>query len=147
MLSLKSFGLPVCRDKSLDLPQDVVSALSFLEEFTHYSRLPRRAVERHVPSYVFDEFRITTWYYLNRLMLLFYVHTLFLGLCKYTNYYKCTGVCVVVSICFSCTVDHGNCIRRGCACAHWDSVGGASGGCALFGIRRKTTAKTLSSLK
>ena len=48
------------REKSLDLPQEVVSSLSFLEEFTHYGRLPRRAVERHVPSYIFDEFRLTT---------------------------------------------------------------------------------------
>ena len=45
------------REKSFELSQDVVSALCFLEEFTHYSYLPRKAVERHIPSYIFDEFR------------------------------------------------------------------------------------------
>ena len=47
----------LCRDKSLELSQDAVSALSFLEEFTKYGHVPRRAVERYIPSYIFDEFR------------------------------------------------------------------------------------------
>jgi len=45
------------KDKSLELSQDAVSALSFLEEFTKYGHVPRRAVERYIPSYIFDEFR------------------------------------------------------------------------------------------
>jgi len=48
------------KDKSLDLSQDVVHTLHFLEEFTHYSYLPRRAVERFIPSYIFDEFKHRT---------------------------------------------------------------------------------------
>ena len=60
LLVINPPSLTLYRDKSLDLPQDVVSTLSFLEEFIHYSRLPRRAVERHIPSYIFDEFRLTT---------------------------------------------------------------------------------------
>lgn len=45
------------KEKTLELSQEVVNALSFLEEFTFYSRLPRRAVERFIPSYIFDEFK------------------------------------------------------------------------------------------
>ena len=45
------------RDKSQELSQDVVNALYFLEEFTHYSKLPRKAIERYIPSYIFDEFK------------------------------------------------------------------------------------------
>ena len=48
------------KDKSLELPQDVVQTLHFLEEFTHYSYLPRRAVERFIPNYIFDEFKHRT---------------------------------------------------------------------------------------
>ena len=57
MLSLDDHSPLSPREKTLELSQDVVSALSFLEEFTYYSRLPRRAVERFIPSYIFDEFR------------------------------------------------------------------------------------------
>lgn len=48
------------KDKSLDLSPDVVNTLCFLEEITHYGNLPRRAVERYIPSYIFDEFRHRT---------------------------------------------------------------------------------------
>ena len=48
------------RDKPLDLSQDVIHTLYFLEEFTHYSYLPRRTVERFIPSYIFDEFKHRT---------------------------------------------------------------------------------------
>ena len=41
----------------VDLSPDVISALFFLDEFAHYSSLPQRTVERHIPSYIFDEFR------------------------------------------------------------------------------------------
>lgn len=55
---------PVCfpphREKPLELSQDVIHTLYFLEEFTHYSYLPRRTVERFVPSYIFDEFKHRT---------------------------------------------------------------------------------------
>ncbi|XP_065842936.1 WASH complex subunit 5-like isoform X2 [Oscarella lobularis] len=45
------------KDKSADLPGDVINALVFLEEMINYGKLPRKAVEVHVPGYVFDEFR------------------------------------------------------------------------------------------
>lgn len=45
------------RDKNPDLTSDTVSALSFLESFAAYGHLPRRAVERYVPTYIFDEFK------------------------------------------------------------------------------------------
>lgn len=31
-----------CREKLIDLPTEVVNALFFLEEFAHYSHMPRR---------------------------------------------------------------------------------------------------------
>ncbi|KAM9308792.1 WASH complex subunit 5 [Gastrophryne carolinensis] len=40
-----------------EMPPDVVGALMFLEDYVHYTKLPRRVVEAHVPSFVFDEFR------------------------------------------------------------------------------------------
>ncbi|KAL5456944.1 hypothetical protein EMCRGX_G034172 [Ephydatia muelleri] len=45
------------KDKNPDLTSDTVSALSFLESFAAYGHLPRRAVERYVPTYIFDEFK------------------------------------------------------------------------------------------
>ena len=45
------------RDKPLSLSPEVVNALCYLEEFTHYAHLPRRAVEKYIPAYVFAEFR------------------------------------------------------------------------------------------
>ena len=35
-------SLPLCRDKLVDLPNEVINALFFLEEFAHYSHMPRR---------------------------------------------------------------------------------------------------------
>ncbi|XP_076869010.1 WASH complex subunit 5 [Brachyhypopomus gauderio] len=40
-----------------DMPADVVGALMFLEDYLRYSKLPRKVVEAHVPSFIFDEFR------------------------------------------------------------------------------------------
>jgi WASH complex subunit strumpellin len=45
------------KDKSATLSAEVVNALCYLEELTHYSHLPRRAVERFIPAYIFAEFR------------------------------------------------------------------------------------------
>jgi len=39
------------------LPQDAVNSLIFLEEFCKYSNLPRSAIEAHVPSFLFNQFR------------------------------------------------------------------------------------------
>ncbi|XP_043922537.1 WASH complex subunit 5 [Protopterus annectens] len=40
-----------------EMPADVIGALMFLEDYVHYTNLPRRVVEAHVPSFIFDEFR------------------------------------------------------------------------------------------
>ena len=45
------------KEKNPDLMSDTVSALSFLETFAAYGHLPRRAIERYVPTYIFDEFK------------------------------------------------------------------------------------------
>ncbi|XP_065890140.1 WASH complex subunit 5-like [Dysidea avara] len=45
------------KEKSADLSSDVVNVLFFLEEFIHYSHMPRKVVEQHIPTYIFDEFR------------------------------------------------------------------------------------------
>lgn len=43
--------------KGHDVSQDILNALVFIEDFLYYSGLSRKAVEAHVPSYIFDEFR------------------------------------------------------------------------------------------
>uniref|UniRef100_A0A3P9P9R4 WASH complex subunit 5 n=1 Tax=Poecilia reticulata TaxID=8081 RepID=A0A3P9P9R4_POERE len=40
-----------------DMPSDVVGALMFLEDYVKYTKLSRKVVEAHVPSFIFDEFR------------------------------------------------------------------------------------------
>nr|XP_033788888.1 WASH complex subunit 5 isoform X2 [Geotrypetes seraphini] len=40
-----------------EIPADVVGALMFLEDYIHYTKLPRRVVEAHVPNFIYDEFR------------------------------------------------------------------------------------------
>jgi WASH complex subunit strumpellin len=45
------------KEKSSSLSPEVVNALCYLEQFTHYSHLPRRAVEKYIPAYIFAEFR------------------------------------------------------------------------------------------
>uniref|UniRef100_A0A8C3PLC6 WASH complex subunit 5 n=1 Tax=Calidris pygmaea TaxID=425635 RepID=A0A8C3PLC6_9CHAR len=40
-----------------EMPADVVGALMFLEDYIRYTKLPRKVVEAHVPSFIFDEFR------------------------------------------------------------------------------------------
>uniref|UniRef100_A0A7M4ERS8 WASH complex subunit 5 n=1 Tax=Crocodylus porosus TaxID=8502 RepID=A0A7M4ERS8_CROPO len=40
-----------------EMPADVVGALMFLEDYVRYTKLPRRVVEAHVPSFIVDEFR------------------------------------------------------------------------------------------
>ncbi|MBN3315330.1 WASC5 protein, partial [Atractosteus spatula] len=40
-----------------EMPSDVVGALMFLEDYVHYTKLPRKVAEAHVPSFIFDEFR------------------------------------------------------------------------------------------
>lgn len=40
-----------------EMPADAVAALMFLENYVHYTKLPRKVVEAHVPSFIFDEFR------------------------------------------------------------------------------------------
>ncbi|XP_029447872.1 LOW QUALITY PROTEIN: WASH complex subunit 5 [Rhinatrema bivittatum] len=40
-----------------EMPADVVGALMFLEDYIHYTKLPRRVVEAHVPNFIYDEFR------------------------------------------------------------------------------------------
>ncbi|XP_078609635.1 WASH complex subunit 5-like [Branchiostoma floridae x Branchiostoma japonicum] len=43
--------------KSTGLSEEVVNVLAYLEMYMYYSELPRKAVEAHIPSYLFDEFR------------------------------------------------------------------------------------------
>ncbi|CAH1773129.1 unnamed protein product [Owenia fusiformis] len=43
--------------KSPELPTEVINVLVFLEDFVYYSGLPRKVVEAHIPTYIFDEFR------------------------------------------------------------------------------------------
>jgi WASH complex subunit strumpellin len=45
------------KEKSTELSQEVISCLYFLEEFAHYSRLPRRSLEQYIPAYLLDEYR------------------------------------------------------------------------------------------
>ncbi|XP_078253866.1 WASH complex subunit 5 [Rhinoraja longicauda] len=40
-----------------EMPADAVAALMFLENYVYYTNLPRKVVEAHVPSFIFDEFR------------------------------------------------------------------------------------------
>ncbi|XP_075681849.1 WASH complex subunit 5 isoform X1 [Rhinoderma darwinii] len=40
-----------------EMPADMVGALMFLEDYVHFTKLPRRVVEAHVPNFIFDEFR------------------------------------------------------------------------------------------
>ncbi|KAM3928299.1 WASH complex subunit 5 [Leptodactylus fuscus] len=40
-----------------EMPADVVGALMFLEDYVHFTKLPRRVVDAHVPNFIFDEFR------------------------------------------------------------------------------------------
>ncbi|XP_020375042.1 WASH complex subunit 5 [Rhincodon typus] len=40
-----------------EMPADAVAALMFLENYVYYTKLPRKVVEAHVPSFIFDEFR------------------------------------------------------------------------------------------
>ncbi|TSK20198.1 WASH complex subunit 5 [Bagarius yarrelli] len=40
-----------------DMPADVVGALMFLEDYVRYTKLSRKVVEAHIPSFIFDEFR------------------------------------------------------------------------------------------
>uniref|UniRef100_A0A8C8DK76 WASH complex subunit 5 n=1 Tax=Oryzias sinensis TaxID=183150 RepID=A0A8C8DK76_9TELE len=40
-----------------EMPSDVVGALMFLEDYVKYTKLSRKVVEAHVPSFIFDEFR------------------------------------------------------------------------------------------
>ncbi|KAG8570155.1 hypothetical protein GDO81_011121 [Engystomops pustulosus] len=46
-----------CSQKIPEMPADVVGALMFLEDYVHFTKLPRRVVEAHVPNFIFDEFR------------------------------------------------------------------------------------------
>uniref|UniRef100_UPI00398ECB7B WASH complex subunit 5 isoform X2 n=1 Tax=Pristiophorus japonicus TaxID=55135 RepID=UPI00398ECB7B len=40
-----------------EMPADAVAALMFLENYVYYTKLSRKVVEAHVPSFIFDEFR------------------------------------------------------------------------------------------
>ncbi|XP_069587983.1 WASH complex subunit 5 [Ranitomeya imitator] len=40
-----------------EMPADVVGALMFLEDYVHFTKLPRKVVDAHVPNFIFDEFR------------------------------------------------------------------------------------------
>ncbi|XP_072908939.1 WASH complex subunit 5 [Hemitrygon akajei] len=40
-----------------EMPADAVAALMFLENYVYYTKLPRKVVEAHIPSFIFDEFR------------------------------------------------------------------------------------------
>lgn len=44
--------------RSQEIPAEVVNLLVFLEDFLAYSELPRKVVEAHIPSYIFDQFRV-----------------------------------------------------------------------------------------
>ncbi|XP_073257126.1 WASH complex subunit 5-like isoform X2 [Porites lutea] len=44
--------------RSNEIPAEVVNLLVFLEDFLMYSQLPRKVVEAHIPSYIFDQFRV-----------------------------------------------------------------------------------------
>ncbi|XP_003385312.1 PREDICTED: WASH complex subunit strumpellin-like [Amphimedon queenslandica] len=44
------------KDKG-DITGDAFSALCFMEEYAHYSHLPRRCLEQYVPMYLLDEYR------------------------------------------------------------------------------------------
>lgn len=43
--------------KNQEASQEVLNVLVFLEDFSFFSGLSRKAVEAHIPTYVFDEFR------------------------------------------------------------------------------------------
>ncbi|XP_031552063.1 WASH complex subunit 5-like [Actinia tenebrosa] len=43
--------------RTSDLPPEVVNMLIFLEDYLSYSQLERKAIEAHIPSYIFDQFR------------------------------------------------------------------------------------------
>ncbi|XP_028673445.1 WASH complex subunit 5 [Erpetoichthys calabaricus] len=40
-----------------EMPSDVIGALMFMEDYVHYTKLPRKVVEAHVPTFIIDEFR------------------------------------------------------------------------------------------
>lgn len=44
--------------RSNEIPAEVVNLLVFLEDFIMYSQLPRKVIEAHIPSYIFDRFRV-----------------------------------------------------------------------------------------
>ncbi|XP_020632450.1 WASH complex subunit 5-like [Orbicella faveolata] len=44
--------------RSQEIPAEVVNLLVFMEDFIMYSELPRKVVEAHIPSYIFDQFRV-----------------------------------------------------------------------------------------
>jgi WASH complex subunit strumpellin len=46
-----------CRDKVTELPPDIVNTMVYVEDFITFAKIPRKIVESHIPSYIFDEFR------------------------------------------------------------------------------------------
>ncbi|EDO30084.1 predicted protein [Nematostella vectensis] len=40
-----------------ELPQEIVNLMIFLEDYLSYSQQPRKVVEAHIPTYIFDQFR------------------------------------------------------------------------------------------
>ncbi|XP_074640557.1 WASH complex subunit 5-like isoform X2 [Tubulanus polymorphus] len=43
--------------KTPELPQDVVNALVFIDDFIYYSGTSKKMVESHIPSYIMDQFK------------------------------------------------------------------------------------------
>ena len=44
--------------KPMQLPENVLNVLSFLELFCKFSRLPRSALDGYIPSYIFNSLQI-----------------------------------------------------------------------------------------
>jgi WASH complex subunit strumpellin len=45
------------KDKVTELPPDIVNTMVYVEDFITFAKIPRKIVESHIPSYIFDEFR------------------------------------------------------------------------------------------
>lgn len=46
------------KDKTTEIPQEIVNVLVFLEDYCKFAGVSRRTVEAYIPPYVFDHFRL-----------------------------------------------------------------------------------------
>lgn len=54
---VRSFVEAMPGTKIVDMPQDILNLLVFIEDFVYYAGLSRKAVEKHIPPYIFEQFR------------------------------------------------------------------------------------------